>query len=194
MPAAGDIYSPPAGVAPNLVGDSGPLVTARTEMPTVPGIYRPVLKPDAPGTYRLVFQRASSGNQQVVDTIEAGIVEVAATEEDITQPEEEPHEAGIMFLKEQQWRIEFATAPVAEHELQATLKLHAEVTPRAGGEVHITAPVKGRGLAGEKGMPAPGRRVEPGELLAMVLPLHQSVTNQTELESAVKTAQAELEA
>ena len=36
--------------------------------------------------------------------------------------------------------------------------------------------------------------MEFGELLAMVLPLHQSATNRTELESAVKTSQAELEA
>jgi RND family efflux transporter MFP subunit len=97
-------------------------------------------------------------------------------------------------LKEQQWRMEFATALVTEKELQPTLKLHAEVKPRAGGEVHIIAPVAGRGLMGEKGVPAPGQRVEPGELLAMVLPLHQSTTNRTELEAAAKTAQAELEA
>jgi RND family efflux transporter MFP subunit len=178
----------------SLEGQNGHTVTVRTETPTVPGIYRPVIKPDMQGTYRLVFQRFSSGNQKVIDTIEAGIVEVAAKEEEIAPLEEEPQGGGITFLKEQQWRMEFATAPVTEKELQPTLKLHAEVKPRAGGEVHIIAPVAGRGLMGEKGVPTPGQRVEPGELLAMVLPLHQSTTNRTELESAAKTTQAELEA
>jgi len=178
----------------SLEGKNGHTVTVRTETPTVPGIYRPVLKPDAPGEYRLVFQRFSSGNQKVIDTVEAGIVEVAPTEEDVAPPKEEPQGDGITFLKEQQWRMEFATAPVTEKELQPTLKLHAEVKPRAGGEVHIIAPVAGRGVAGEKGVPVLGRRVEPGELLAMVLPLHQSTTNRTELESTAKTTQAELEA
>lgn len=181
----------------SLEGQNGHTVTVRTETPTVPGIYRPVLKPDAPGKYRLVFQRSSSGDQKVHDThdtIEAGTIEVAATEEDISPLEEEPQGAGITFLKEQQWRMEFATAPVSEKELQPTLKLHAEVKPRAGGEVHISAPVGGRGLVGEKGVPAPGQKVEPGELLAMVLPLHPSATNRSEMESTEKTSQAELEA
>ncbi len=178
----------------SLERQDGHTVTVRTEAPTAPGIYRPVITPDAPGTYHLVFHRSSSGDQKVNDTIEAGIVEVATTEEDIPHQAEEPQQGGITFLKEQQWRMEFATALVAEKELQVTLKLHAEVKPRAGGEVHIIAPVAGRGLTGEKGVPAPGQKVEPGELLAMVLPLHQSTTNRTELESAAKTTQAELEA
>jgi cobalt-zinc-cadmium efflux system membrane fusion protein len=182
------------GLITSLEKESGPAVTVRTETPTVPGIYWPVVKPDAPGRYRLVFQRYSAADQRMIDTIEAGAVEVATTAEDVVLPEEEPQTPGITFLKEQQWRMEFATAPVAEKELQAALKLHAEVKPRAGGEVHISAPVGGRGLAGEKGVPIPGQRVEPGELLALVLPLHQSAINRTELESTVKTAQAELEA
>jgi RND family efflux transporter MFP subunit len=178
----------------SLEGQNGHTITVRTETPTVPGIYRPLFKPDAPGRYRLVFQRSSSGDQRAHETIEVGVVEVAATEEAISPVEEEPQGAGITFLKEQQWRMEFATTPVSEKELQPTLKLHAEVQPRAGGEIHITAPLGGRGLVGEKGVPAPGQRVESGELLAMVLPLHPSATNRTELESTEKTAQAELEA
>ena len=98
----------------SLEGQNGHTVTVRTETPTVPGIYRPVIKPDAPGTYRLVFQRFSSGDQQMIDTIEAGVLEVAATEEGMTRPEEAPQGAGITFLKEQQWRMEFASASVAE--------------------------------------------------------------------------------
>ena len=178
----------------SLEGQNGHTITVRTETPTVPGIYRPVLRPDAPGAYRLILRRFAGRDQKVHDTIEAGVVEVAATEDAVSRSEEETHEAGITFLKEQQWRMEFATVPVSEKKLQATLKLHAEVQPRAGGEVHITAPVAGRGLVGEKGVPAPRQKVEPGELLVMVLPLHQSATNRTELVSAVKTAQAELEA
>lgn len=176
----------------SLEKGSGPAVTVRTETPTVPGIYRPVIKPDTPGSYRLIFQRFSTGEQKVIDTIDAGVVEVAA--EGVPHPEEKPQTPGITFLKEQQWRMEFATAPVAEKELRAALRLHAEVTPRAGGEAHISAPVRGRGLTAEKGAPIPGQRVEPGELLALVLPLHQSAISRTELESAVKTSEAEIAA
>jgi RND family efflux transporter MFP subunit len=83
---------------------------------------------------------------------------------------------------------------VSQKELAATLKLSAEVKPTAGGEVHISAPLAGRVLAVEKGVPILGQKVEPGEPLAMVLPLHPSGLNRAELESAVKTAQSELEA
>jgi hypothetical protein len=86
-------------LATSLEGQNGHSITVRTETPTVPGIYRPVLKPGAPGRYRLVFQRFSSGDQKIHDTIEAGVVEVAVTEDAVPHPEEESHEAGITFLK-----------------------------------------------------------------------------------------------
>jgi RND family efflux transporter MFP subunit len=175
-----------------LEGQDGHTITVRTEAPVVPGIYRPFIKPDKPGTYRLVFRRSHPETKEV-DTVEAGVVEVRATEENIPH-QEEPKRKGIIFLKEQQWRIEFASEEVTQRELVATLKLHAEVKPAAGGEVHIAAPLGGRVLAVEKGVPRPGQKVEPGEPLAMVLPLHPSTTSRTELEYGVKTAQAELQA
>jgi len=166
----------------------------RTEAPVVPGIYRPVLKPDKPGTYRLIFRRSHAETREVHDTVIAGEVQIAATAEQVQSKTGELAHKGITFLKEQQWRIEFATEPVTAKELAATLKLNAEVKPMAGGEVHITAPVGGRILAAEKGVPAPGQKVEPGEPLARILPLHPAATNRAELESAVKTAQSELQA
>ncbi|MGH7963165.1 MAG: efflux RND transporter periplasmic adaptor subunit [Candidatus Binatia bacterium] len=177
-----------------LESPDGQNITVRTGTPIVPGIYRPVVTPDRPGTYRLIFQRAHPQSQAIHDTIVAGEVEVVVKKEHSPQEKEEPQGQGITFLKEQQWRIEFATEGVAQKELAATLKLHAEVKPTAGGEVHIAAPLGGRVLAVEKGVPVLGQRVEPGESLALILPLHSSTTNRTELESAVKTAQAELEA
>lgn len=177
-----------------LESQDGSSITVRTETPVVPGIYRPVVKPNQPGIYRLIFYLSHSETQEVHDTIAAGEVEVAAKEEKIQRREEGLEEGGITFLKEQQWRMDFATERVSQKELVATLKLNAEVKPAAGGEVHIAAPVGGRVLAVEKGVPAPGQKVEPGEPLAMVLPLHASATSRTELESAVRIAQSELEA
>ena len=169
-------------------------VTVRTEVPTVPGIYRPVLKPEQPGAYRLVFRRLHHETQELLDTIEAGDVVVTTAEENSAPTEKGAEEQGVTFLKEQQWRIAFATEEVTPRELLATLTLHAEVKPAAGGEAHITAPLGGRVLAPGKGAPVLGHTVEPGEPLALVVPLHPAGTNRTELESGVKTAQAELAA
>ena len=169
-------------------------VTVRTEVPTVPGIYRPIVKLEQPGAYRLVFRRFHRETQALLDTIEVGDVVVTRAEESSAPIAEGAEERGVTFLKEQQWRIAFATEEVTPRELLATLTLHAEVKPAAGGEVHISAPVGGRVLAPGKGAPILGHMVEPGEPLALVVPLHPTGTNRTELESGIKTAQAELAA
>ena len=114
-------------VITTLQGQNGQNITVRSEPPTSPGVYRPVLTPKEPGTYRLLFTRSHPGSQTVLDTIDAGEVEVVATAKDLRSLEEEPQEEGITFLKEQQWQIAFATEEVGARELGATLHIHAEV-------------------------------------------------------------------
>ena len=180
-------------VITTLQSQNGQNITGRSEA-TSPGIYRPVLTPKEPGTYRLLFTRLHPGNQTVFDTIDAGQVEVTTAKDLPSQKEaeEKPAGDGIIFLKEQQWQMAFATQKVSARELETTLQLHAEVKPAAGGEVHVTAPFSGRTLAVENGVPTPGQRVEQGEPLALLLPL--PTKSQAELASAVHTTTAELEA
>ena len=179
-------------VVTTLEGRDGQHLTVHSGTPTSPGIYRPVLTPTEPGTYRLRFTRSHPDTQTVLDTIDAGEVVVVATEKDRVNPAEEPTGDGIAFLKEQQWQIGLATQAVATRELHPTLQLHAEVKPAAGGEVHITAPIIGRAVAVDKGVPTPGQRVEPGEPLALLLPL--PTKSRAELVYAVQASQSELEA
>ena len=179
-------------VMATLEGRDGRQLTAHSETPTAPGLYRPVLTPSEPGTYRLRFTRAHPATRAVLDTIDAGEVVVVATEKDRVSPAQEPAGDGIPFLKDQQWQIALATQTVTTRELRPTLQLHAEVKPAAGGEVHITAPIMGRAVAVEKGVPTPGQRVEPGEPLARLLPL--PTKSRAELVYAVRANQSELEA
>ncbi len=182
-------------VITTLKGRDGQNITARPETPTSPGIYRPVLTPNQPGTYRLLFTRSHPDSQTVFDTIDVGEVEVVATQKDLPspeEPEEESEEDAITFLKEQQWQIAFATQEVSARELWTALQLHAEVKPAAGAEVHITAPIRGRTLAVENGVPTPGQRVEQGEPLALLLPLPNK--SGAELAYAVSATTSELEA
>ncbi len=181
-------------VITTLQSQNGQNITVRSEA-TSPGIYRPVLTPKEPGTYRLLFTRSHPSNQTVLDTIDAGQVEVMEALTVLTaqkEPEEEPARAAITFLKEQQWQMAFATQEVSARELGTTLLLYAEVKPTAGGEVHVTAPISGRTLAVENGVPTPGQRVEQGEPLALLLPL--PTKSPAELASAVHATTAELEA
>jgi hypothetical protein len=70
-------------------------VTVRTEVPTVPGIYRPVLKPEQPGAYRLVFRRFHREAQELLDTIEAGDVVVTMAEEQSAPTEAGTEKQGV---------------------------------------------------------------------------------------------------
>lgn len=180
-------------VITTLESQNGQNITVHSEA-TSPGIYRPVLTPKESGSYRLLFTRSHPGNQTVLDTIDAGQVEVTTGKDLPSQeePEEEPPGDAIIFLKEQQWQMAFATQEASARELETTLQLHAEVKPAAGGEVHITAPISGRTLAVENGVPTPGQRVEQGEPLALLLPL--PTKSPAELASAVHATTAELEA
>jgi membrane fusion protein, heavy metal efflux system len=160
--------------------------------PTVAGIYRPVAKIAQPGSYRLVFHRYRPGSAEIYDTIDAGEVKVLEKPEPARQADEKSQTKGITFLKEQQWRMDFATTPVGERELSVLLKMTAEVKPAAAGQVQIAAPVPGRMTKAEKSVPVPGQKVRQGEVLAVIFPLPSK--NRVELVAEVRMAKSEMEA
>ena len=160
--------------------------------PTVPGIYRPIAKIDQPGSYRLAFHRYRPGSTVIYDTIDAGKVKVQEKPEPARQADEKSQAKGVTFLKEQQWRMDFATVPVGERELSALLKMTAEVKPAAAGQVQIVAPIAGRIVTAARGAPAPGQKVKQGEELAVILPTPGK--NRVELDADLRAVQSELEA
>jgi RND family efflux transporter MFP subunit len=164
---------------------------AEAKNPTVPGIYRPVAKIDQPGSYRLAFHRYRRGAAEIYDTVDAGEVKVLEKPEPPAKAET-PQSAGITFLKEQQWRMDFATVPVGERELSALLKMSAEVKPATAGQVQIVAPVAGRIVTATRGAPSPGQKVKQGEELAVILPTPSK--NRVELDAELRSAKSELEA
>ncbi len=177
-----------------LTRKDGHTITAQTPEPIIPGIYRPVIIPDKPGTYRLTFHRSDPKEENNSDTVDVGEVTVAATQDALLKSEEDERDGGITFLKEQQWKIDFATEVVSQKTLNRSLRLHAEVEPSAEGAVEIVAPIGGRIVPVNKSVPAPGQKVSSGEILAMILPLHSSSRSRNELEFAVRSAEAEFKA
>jgi hypothetical protein len=78
---------------------------------------------------------------------------------------------GSLFVpKSVQRQLGIRTHPVAVGELSATLELNGKVIPNpdAGGRIQATQ--AGSVLPGPKGMPAPGRKVVKGEVLAYLRP------------------------
>ncbi len=176
----------------SLTPSQGEEIIAEAKTPTVPGIYRPVMKVDDPGSYRLAFHRYRQGTEEIYDTIEAGEIEVVEKRQPAKQSQETPQPKGITFLKEQQWRMDFATTPVDEKELSVLLNMNAEVKPAAAGQVQIVAPLAGRIMTSARGVPVPGQKVTQGEDLAVILPLPSK--NRVELDAEVRMVNSELEA
>jgi cobalt-zinc-cadmium efflux system membrane fusion protein len=176
----------------SLTPSQGKKIIAEAKSATVPGIYRPVLKIDWPGSYRLAFDRYRPGTDEIYDTIEAGKVEVVENRKVAKKSEATTQAKAITFLKEQQWRMDFATAPVGEKELSVLLNMSAEVKPAATGQVQIVAPVGGRLMTAASGVPTPGQKVKQGEELAVILPLPSK--NRVELDAEVRAVKSELEA
>lgn len=170
----------------------GKEIAVEAKAPTVAGIYRPVAKIDQPGSYRLAFHRYRPGTTEIYDTIDAGEVKVLEKPAPAAQEAPSAQAAGITFLKEQQWRMDFATAPVGERELSALLKMSAEVKPAAAGHVQIVAPIAGRIMTAARGVPAPGQKVKQGEELAVILPTPNK--NSVELDAELRSAKSELDA
>lgn len=114
--------------------------------PSVPGIFRPVAKPQHAGPRRLVFEIAFDG---AVSRHDLGIMTVFESEEAAiaAAPQEEEEGGGIVYLKEQQWKTEFATAPVAEGEVRGSVAATGVLRPRPDGEARVGAPAGGRFLA-----------------------------------------------
>ena len=95
-----------------IKGESG--IRHTVEAPSSPGIFTPALQPKEPGIYDLVFDLKTP---EYSDRIVIEDVQVYASVAEAAENISEAEEAGISFLKEQAWQIDFQTAPVTEGEV-----------------------------------------------------------------------------
>ncbi len=121
----------------------GAEVSGAVDAPSNPGIFRPVLTPSKAGPCELRFTIASP---QVSETFAAGPCEVFADEAAARAKlgEEAEVPGRITFLKEQQWKTDFATVAASEQDLQDGVRATGEIRPVAGREAEVGAPVAGR--------------------------------------------------
>ena len=146
--------------------------------PTQAGRYRLAVVLDAPG----LTDRHDLGDVTVLTAADAAAVVMA----------EEPEDGSIPFLKEQQWTLDFATAPAERRQMGASLLLAAEIEPRTGGQVDVTTPVAGR-LAGDLPPRSVGSHVARGETLAEIIPHSGHGEDRPALELAVAEARDAVE-
>jgi len=148
--------------------DSGEPVVAVQESPRAPGIYGPAPVFQRPGVYDLTILVESP---QAHDEIRVEALEVYASATAVPAAEA-AEDAGIAFLKEQQWKTpgfasEFARIGTVSESFGAT----GEIVPAAGRYAVVAAPIGGLVEAsGVATSPAPGQRVSRGTELAVITP------------------------
>lgn len=168
----------------------GEVLTSRASAPSSPGIFRALLRPTKPGKCTLAVRLFGP---QVEDALDAGPCEVFADEAAATAAyADEAEPGGIAFLKEQQWKTEFATVEVAERELQTSVQANGEIRPVAGKEARLTAPTTGRVTLATP-TPIVGMAVKAGQVLATIAPRLSAGGDRSSLDAEVQAARAELE-
>jgi membrane fusion protein, heavy metal efflux system len=164
-------------------GGGAPLVVVQ-DAPRSPGIYGPAPEFKAPGVYDLTLIVDSP---QAMDSITVRDLRVYASAAEAPK-EEGGGDAGIAFLKEQQWKTAgFRTAFATAGSVAASFEASGTIEPAAGRHAAITAPIAGLVDAGSvASSPAPGQRVARGQTLAYLVP------SLGESGNALATARAEL--
>jgi len=160
-----------------------------SQAPSVPGIFRPVLKPAAAGPRRLVVEIEGEGLSASHDLGAVTVYENVAAARGAL-PEEQEVAGRIPFLKEQQWPIEFATAVVAERSLRPSLRAPGTIRARPDADVVIAAPAAGRVATGGRAFPKLGERVVVGDELARLTPRLEAA-DLASLELAVTSGELE---
>ncbi len=174
-----------------LTGGGAPDERFEVTDPSPVGIFRPVVRPAHASTRRLVLTVESAGR---TDRHDLGEVQVFASVADTVAAGEAEERPGLVpFLKEQQWRTEFSTAPVEEAALRPSVLANGTLRARADGESRIAAPVAGLLVASGGGFPFIGRQVRAGDVLAALSPKVGGDADPASLELAVTQARLDLE-
>jgi RND family efflux transporter MFP subunit len=132
------------------------------------GIFKPEVRPTKAGeaTLSLVLE-----GEQVAGRVDVGKVTVhpSVAAAVAAAPKEEGGEKAVPFLKEAQWKTQYATAPAEARVLQGGVRANGELKPMAGQFAELSAPVAGRIPVGER-VPYVGQAVKKGELLLRLVP------------------------
>lgn len=173
-----------------FINNDGVSLTANLESPTRLGIYIPHVKFSSPGTYSM---NISLEGKQVSDkiTVENVIVYESQSEAPHNHAEEDNT---IPFLKEQQWKIEFANESVNSKILQQSIIATGEINPKPEYYSKVVSPVSGIVLnKNNSNLKTTGTYVFKGSILLNISPTVEVSSNIQRIKSDFLLAKAEYE-
>jgi hypothetical protein len=132
------------------------------------GIFAPTVSLSHAGSYRFDLSYHGPGATSTFH-IKDFVVYTAVDAVPVEAEEETADE--IVFLKEQQWKIPFATSPATDREIKRAVWAIGEVLPSPQAYAEVVAPVDGIIQASDAGdLALPGSRVTRGDVVARIAP------------------------
>ena len=152
-----------------------------------PGIFRPEATPKHAGERELSIAVATPAFSV---THELGPVTVYPDRK-AAEAEPAPHDdEGIGFTKEQQWKIDFATAEAVMRPIRTVVDATGVLRARPDGEAQLTAAAAGQ-VQSAGAFPRLGQQVKKGALLAYLVPRMGGDTDLATLRAAASKARLE---
>ncbi|MCI4645714.1 MAG: efflux RND transporter periplasmic adaptor subunit [Hyphomonadaceae bacterium] len=165
----------------------------RADPSATAGIFRPVVTPRSAARRRVTVELVTGDLTSVHDLGEYQVFR-SVDEADASLPEEAEDETLIPFLKEQQWKVEFGTAPVETETLARSVSAPGTLTVSPNSEARVAATADGLVSAPSGGFPDLGAEVRSGDILARITPRLGGDLDRASLDAERASAEAALEA
>lgn len=179
-----------ARVSVILSGGNGPDEVFVIDAPSQPGIFRPIAQPKQGGERELTIEVATTG---YTVRHELGPVTVYPDRKSADAAGGvHDDEGGIGFTKEQQWKVDFATAEVVKRPMRPAVVATGVLRARPDGEALLTAPTPGQVQPAGR-FPQLGQAVKKGDLLAYLTPRLGGDTDFASLQAGASKAKVEFD-
>ncbi|MDO9225976.1 MAG: efflux RND transporter periplasmic adaptor subunit [Pseudomonadota bacterium] len=157
--------------------------------PSQPGIFRPEAMPKHAGKRQLSIE-VSTPEFSVTHAL--GPVTVYPDHKAAVAAPSAHEDEGIGFTKEQQWKVDFATAEVVTRPIRGAINATGTLRARPDGEALLTAQAAGQ-VRPAGAFPRLGQTVNKGQLLAYLAPRLGGDADLATLRTAARKAQLELD-
>ena len=173
-----------------FTNQKGTKLTLTVEKPTRPGIYIPVVEFSEPGNYKMVINLKG---KQVSDKIVVNDVIVFANYSEAPLEEEESS-SNISFLKEQQWKIDFAYEAIVKREMQKSVMATGEIKAKPELFSKVVSPIEGIVLnTKNRNLKSIGSFVERGDILLNISPSANASMNIQKIKNDFLLSKSEYE-
>lgn len=172
-----------------LAGGGLPDETYSVDAPSQPGIFRLEALPRHAGERELSIEVNAPGFSV---THALGPVTVHPDRKAADAVPAPHDDAGIVFTKEQQWKVDFATSEVVIRPIRAAIHATGVLRARPDGEALVTAVAAGQ-IRPAGTFPRPGQHVRKGQLLAFLVPRLGGETDLASLRAAAQRARVDFE-